>query len=42
MVCLIGTFAVYFLWVFIDPTGNPDVTDRLEYYFNLDDDEDDE
>ena len=42
MVCSIGTFAVYFLRVYIDPRGTDDVTNRLEYYFNFDDDEDDE
>lgn len=41
MVCLVGVFVAYYLWLYLTAKGT-DVTDRLDYYFNFDDDEDDE
>ena len=38
MVSFIGTIVAYLLYVYLTDTS-PDVTDRLDYYFNLDGDE---
>lgn len=41
MVWLIGTFVAYYLWLYLTATGT-DYSDRLDYYFDFTEDEDDE
>ena len=40
MVWLIGTFVAYYLWLYLTATGT-DYSDRLDYYFDFTEDEDD-